>query len=66
MEPSEIWELILKADDALKYARARGEGPARERAEALLRRALEAAEASRQAALASQARLRLDDLEGRG
>ncbi|MEX0832608.1 MAG: hypothetical protein WD276_01845 [Actinomycetota bacterium] len=65
MEPSEIWELIVKADESLKYATGDAAGPRREKAMELLRSALEEAEAISNDALAEQARTRLKDLEGK-
>lgn len=62
MEPQEIWGLILKADDVLKYAKPGGEDRAREKASRYLSTALAASTAAGDAALAEQARIRLDDL----
>ena len=62
MEANEIWELIVKADDALKYATADKSEARRQQAADLLRRALEEAEAISNEPLAEQARTRLSDL----
>jgi hypothetical protein len=65
-EPSEIFELIVKADEKLKYATA-GKGDVRaEQARALLDRAREAARAIGNDALVAQAETRLTDLESLG
>ena len=63
MEPSEIFELIVKADEKLKYATA-GKGDLRARqAGELLSEALREAEAIGNDALVQQARVRLADLD---
>jgi hypothetical protein len=63
MEASEIFELIVKADEKLKYATAaRGDQRARQAAD-LLQRALSEAEAIGNDALVQQAKVRLADLE---
>ena len=63
MEPSEIFELIVKADEKLKYATA-GKGDLRARqAGELLGEALREAEAIDNDALVQQARVRLADLD---
>lgn len=63
MEPSEIWQLIVKADERLKYAGGGGDPRRREQAAAFLLEALAAAEGSSNEALAEQARTRLADLD---
>ena len=61
-EPSEIFELIVKADEKLKYATAdRGDARAAQARE-LLARARRAAEAIGNEALVQQADTRLADL----
>jgi len=61
-EPNEIFELIVKADEKLKYATVeRGDARA-EQARALLERAREAAQAIGNDALIQQADTRLADL----
>jgi hypothetical protein len=63
MEPDEIFQLIVKADERLKYATA-GKGDARARQAAdLLGEAQREAEAIGNEQLAQQAKLRLADLE---
>lgn len=63
MDPSEIFELIVKADEKLKYATAaRGDQRARQAAD-LLGRALREAEAIGNDALVQQAKVRLADLD---
>jgi hypothetical protein len=60
--PDEIWQLIVKADEALKYATEDKAGRRREQALDRLREALAEAEAIGNEALAGQARTRLRDL----
>ena len=60
MEPQEIWELILRADDLVKYAG--GDDQRRDKAIRWLRRARAEAVAASNAPLAEQASLRLRDL----
>lgn len=64
MTPQEIFELIVRADDAVKYA---GSGPAAgpriARARELLERALAEARTAGNGPLAAQAETRLADLE---
>ena len=61
-EPNEIFELIVKADEKLKYATAeRGDARAQQ-ARALLERAREAAQAIGNDALIQQANTRLTDM----
>lgn len=63
MEPAEIFELIVKADEKLKYATAsKGDQRAHQAAD-LLGRALDEAEAIGNEALIQQAKVRLADLE---
>ncbi|HET6714462.1 MAG TPA: hypothetical protein VFI59_12230 [Actinomycetota bacterium] len=63
MEPSEIFELIVKADEKLKYATA-GKGDVRaKQAGELLSEALREAEAIGNDALVQQAKVRLADLD---
>jgi hypothetical protein len=62
MEPAKIWELIVKADDLLKYATEDRAAVRREQAAELLRRAASEAEAIGNSALSEQARTRLADL----
>jgi hypothetical protein len=62
MDPKDIFELIIKADEKLKYATAaRGDQRAQQAAE-LLRRAMREAEAIGNDALVQQAQVRLADL----
>lgn len=62
IEPAEIWELIVKADDLLKYATEDKAAVRREQAAELLRRAASEAESIGNAPLSEQARTRLGDL----
>jgi hypothetical protein len=63
MEAAEIFELIVKADEKLKYATAsRGDQRAQQAAD-LLGQALREAEAIGNEALVQQAKVRLADLE---
>jgi hypothetical protein len=62
MEPNEIWQTIIKADELLKYATAERSAQRREQAKALLEAALAAADDSGNEQLAAQARTRLADL----
>jgi hypothetical protein len=62
VDPDEIWRTIVKADEALKYARADKADRRREQAVERLRTALAEAEAIGNEALAEQARTRLRDL----
>ncbi len=62
MEPSEIWERIVKADEALKYATEDKAQVRRRQAEGLLREALAEARAAGNMALQEQALTRLRDL----
>lgn len=64
MEPNEIFELIIKADEKLKYATA-GKGDIRaQQARNLLDQAIVAAREIGNDALVQQAQTRLTDLEG--
>jgi hypothetical protein len=62
MEPNEIWQTIVKADEAIKYATKEKAQARRAQAEALLRRALAEAKAAGNTGLEDQARTRLRDL----
>ena len=62
MEPNEIFELIVKADEKLKYATAERSGARRQQARDLLTQALEAAREIGNEGLVQQAELRLADL----
>jgi hypothetical protein len=62
MQPNEIFELIIKADEKLKYATADKTGARTQQAKDLLRQALEAAREIGNDALIQQAELRLSDL----
>ena len=63
MEPKEIFELIVKADEKLKYATSALEDVRRQQARDLLERAREAARAIGNDPLVQQAELRLTDLD---
>jgi len=63
MQPKEIFELIVKADEKLKYATADRTGTRRAQAVDLLNEALEAAREIGNDGLVSQAELRLADLD---
>lgn len=62
MEPNEIWELIVKADERLKYAREDQAELRKGQAEAFLREALAGARGIGNAQLEEQALTRLRDL----
>jgi hypothetical protein len=62
MDPKEIFELIVKADEKLKYATAEKSDARRRQAADLLTRALDAARQIGNDALVQQAELRLADL----
>jgi hypothetical protein len=63
MEPKDIFELIIKADEKLKYATApKGDVRAQQAAD-LLTKALHEAEAIGNEPLIQQARVRLADLQ---
>ena len=61
-DPGEIWEKIVKADEALKYATDERRAVRTEQALRLLREALAQATAAGNSALEGQARTRLRDL----
>jgi hypothetical protein len=63
MEPNEIFELIIKADEKLKYAKAGREDVRTQQAVDLLREARTEAEAIGNDALVAQVDTRLADLE---
>jgi hypothetical protein len=62
VEPNEIWELIVKADERLKYAREDQGDLRKGQAEGFLREALAAAKEIGNAPLEEQALTRLRDL----
>ena len=62
MQPSEIFELIIKADEKLKYATADKTGTRTQQARDLLTKARDAAREIGNDALVQQAELRLSDL----
>jgi hypothetical protein len=62
MQPNEIFELIVKADEKLKYATAERSEARRRQARDLLTQALEAAREIGNDGLVQQAELRLSDL----
>ncbi|HEU4528631.1 MAG TPA: hypothetical protein VFT80_11970 [Actinomycetota bacterium] len=64
MEPQEIFELIVKADERLKYATSAREDARRQQARELLERARDAAREIGNDPLVQQAELRLADLGG--
>ena len=66
MEPKEIFELIVKADERLKYATGDRAGQRRDQARELLLQALAAAREANNDALVRQAELRLADLDATG
>jgi hypothetical protein len=66
MEPQEIFELIIKADEKLKYAHEDNAGLRRQQARDLLVRAREAASEIGNDGLVQQADTRLADLGGPG
>ena len=63
MEQAQIWELILKADERLKYSAGAQDSLRREQAAGFLLEALQNAEAGGFDALAEQVRTRLADLD---
>jgi hypothetical protein len=63
MEPREIFDLIVKADESLKYATAEKAEPRRRRARQFLERARDEATAIGNDALVRQAEQRLADLD---
>ncbi len=62
MQPKEIFELIVKADEKLKYATDEKSDARRRQAKDLLTQALDAARGIGNDALVQQAELRLSDL----
>ncbi len=66
-DPNEVWQLIKRADDLVKYSANRDPAVARAQARKVLGEAAQAAEGlpDRQAgeALAAQVRTRLEDLD---
>jgi hypothetical protein len=64
MTPDEIFELIIKADEKLKYATVERGDQRREQARDLLVKAREAARAIGNDGLVAQAETRLGDLDG--
>ncbi|HKI28994.1 MAG TPA: hypothetical protein VKB32_06185 [Actinomycetota bacterium] len=64
MEPQEIFELIIKADEKLKYAHEDNAGLRRKQARDLLVRAREAASEIGNEGLVQQADTRLADIGG--
>jgi hypothetical protein len=62
MEPSEIFELIIKADEKLKYATDANRPTREQQAREVLEQALAAAREADNAALIAQAEQRLTDL----
>ncbi|HEX6264549.1 MAG TPA: hypothetical protein VF036_04635 [Actinomycetota bacterium] len=62
MQPTEIFELIVKADERLKYATADKTGTRTQQARDLLTQARDAARAIGNEQLVQQAELRLSDL----
>jgi hypothetical protein len=66
MEPREIFELIVKADEKLKYATAGKQDVRREQARDLLLQARTEADAIGNDALVQQADTRLADLDAAG
>ena len=63
MEPNEIFELIIKADERLKYATDERGAQRRDQAKALLQQAREEAAAIGNQPLIDQADRRLADIE---
>ena len=63
MQPNEIFELIIKADEKLKYSTAGNAETRAKQARALLEQALAAAREAGNAALVAQAETRLADLD---
>jgi len=63
MDPKEIFELIIKADEKLKYANDANAALRRDQARALLEQARDAARDAGIDAIAQQAETRLADLE---
>jgi hypothetical protein len=65
MDPKEIFELIIKADEKLKYSTVGNRELRESQARALLGQALAAAREIGNDALVQQAETRLADLDGR-
>jgi hypothetical protein len=63
MEPREIFELLIKADEKLKYATDANREIRKRQAKDLLLQALEAAREAGNAGLVAQAEQRLTDLD---
>jgi hypothetical protein len=63
MEPSEIFELIVKADEKIKYATAAQSDVRAKQAAGLLDQAIKEAQAIGNDALVQQAKVRLADLD---
>jgi hypothetical protein len=63
MDPNQIFELIIKADEKLKYATAKQGDVRAQQAADLLREVLREAEAIGNDALVQQAKVRLADLD---
>jgi hypothetical protein len=63
MDPKDIFDLIVKADEALKYATDEKGAPRRQRARAFLSQALEEARAIGNDPLVQQAEQRLADVD---
>jgi hypothetical protein len=63
MEPKEIFELVIKADERIKYASPSNAAKRQEQARELLLRAREEAEAIGNEGLVAQAERRLADLD---
>lgn len=63
MDEAQIWELIVKADERLKYSGGGRAELRREQAAGFLLEALQNAEAGGHEKLAEQARTRLSDLD---
>lgn len=66
MDPKEIFELIIKADEKLKYAKPGVADARAEQARALLNQAIAEARAIDDEALILQAETRLSDLDALG
>ena len=66
MEPSEIFELIIKADEKLKYSTEKTAALRREQAVELLVQARDAARETGNEQLVQQAETRLADLKAEG
>jgi hypothetical protein len=66
MEPSEIFELIIKADEKLKYSTEKTAALRREQAAELLVQARDAAREIANEQLVQQAETRLADLDAEG